>query len=359
MTTTPPQDFALIESIISKFPGAAQEDARTLFQGWSAKIATHDLQLGLPTGSNAQNIAMPPQASIAVSGANAAFTVTITNPALNPPAILWHEISYSTVKGFTSGVTTLEPTTATSVVLNLPNENFFFRVRSSYNKQVWNQYNLASNSAVSSGLVSSAATSEAANFNQTNLGVVTSVAVGSAVAVQVQGAGVALSSVPRLKGSAQSSLPGATIVGATPGATLYVGYHLQSGSYLVRPTLPGVMPDGVVPLGKLSTVTTAPPTLPVINPIVSGGYIIGYDVVDGGAGATEPYTLTFGSVGSGSGATAGAQTIVGGVLIAIAPGNPGNGAYSGGTTVTASGGIGPGTPGGGTAQGTTNGRLTT
>ena len=109
----------------------------------------------------------------------------------------------------------------------------------------------------------------------------------------------------------------------------------------------------------MSVVSTAVPTLPTIAPVVIGGYIIGFNIISGGAGASEPYDLAFGSVGGGSGASFGAQTITNGVLTFIAPGAPGNGLSSGGTTVTASGGAGGGgQSGGGTAQGGNGGRLT-
>ena len=344
----PPADNALIESVIRYLPGSSQEDARQLFQSQ---------QLGNAPGQSAANIATPPPPSLAVTGGNGVFNVTVTPPSLSPPANLWYRISYSPVKGFTSGVTTLEPSTATSLVLNLPGETLFFRVEASYNKTVWSTPVLASNTAAQSGLVSSAATADAASFNQTNLGIVTSTAVGSAVAAQIQGAGGSLTSLVGIKGSVEKVLPPATIVGVTPGATLYAAWNGEN--YSIEPTLAAVLADGMTPIGKFSAVTTAPPSLPTINPIISGGFIIGYDITYGGTGLTGPVTLTFGSVGSGAGAVPGPQTIVAGSLVSIAPGNPGNGGYSGGTTVTASGGVGTGTPGGGTAQGTTNGRLTT
>lgn len=355
MNTTPPNDFALIESIVNKLAPNAQADARNLFQGWSKQIATLSGTVGVTQGANQQNAAAPPQGKISVSGSNAAYNISIAPPTLPQPAILWHRVSYSPVKGFTSGVITLEPTTATSLTVNLPGGNYFFRLESSFNKQVWNQPALASQSSVESGLVSSAATAEAAAFNQTNLGIVTSAAVGSTVVAQVQGAGGALTSMTALKGAAQRVLPAASIIGVTPGATQYVGWTGET--YVVRPTLAAVLEDGITPVGKFSAVGTGTPTLPTIEPIISGGHIIGYNVTYGGTGASAPYTLTINDV-PGSGATTGAQTIVGGVLIAVAPGNPGIN-YDGSTTVTASGGIFPGTDGGGTSEGNTNGRLTT
>jgi hypothetical protein len=355
MSTIPPNDFALIESLVGKLPRATQEDARNLFQGWSAQIAKVSGTVGVTQGSDQQNAAPPPQGSIAVEGSNGTFTVTITPPKLTQPATLWNRVSYSTVKGFTSGVTVLEPTTATSIVLNLPGRTLFFRLESSFNKQVWNQAILASQSAIEAGLVSSAATSDGGAFNQTNLGVVTSVAVGATAAVEIQGAAGPLTSMPTLKGGAQGVLPAAVIVGVPPGSTQFVGRSRQG--YVLRPTLGSLLEDGITPIGKVSVVGTGTPVPPVIVPIISGGQIIGYNVTFGGSGASADYVLALATFGPGTGATFGAQTIVGGVLISVAPGNPGT-LYPGGTTVVVSGGVFPGAQGGGTAAAGNGGRLT-
>lgn len=347
-----PTDYALIESVL----GGNKNDFRTLLQNLVLNQHTLASATGTQFGQKASNVATPSQASIGVAGANAAFTVTIVNPTQGNPGTIWHEVSYSTVKGFTSDVTTLAPTTSTSMVLNIPNQSLFFRVRSSFNRQTWNDYQLAGQSAVASGLVSSAVTTAGGAFNQTNFGVVTSTATGSSAAVLVQGAGGALTSMVALKGKNQSVLPAATIIGVEPGSEQFVGW--TGRSYLLRPTLAAVLDDDLTPVGKVSVVSTATPTLPTIVPVISGGAIVGYEVTNGGAGATGPYTLAYGAVGTGVGATFGEQTITAGVLISIAPGNPGHG-YAGTTTVTATGGgVSPGVPGGGTAIGGNGGRLT-
>lgn len=356
ISTVPPADYDLIESVVNRLPPNVQEDARALFQSFSSGVQQTKSALGLPSSASQQNVAPPPAATLSVSAANGAFNLSIANPQQANPTPLWHEISYSPVASFASGVTTLPATQATSLAVNAPGQTLYWRIRSSANQTVWNNYSVFGG-AVSSGLVSSTATSDAGAFNQTNFGTVTSTAVGSTAEVSIQGPSAPLTSLVAQKGPNQSVLPSSTIVGVAPGSNLYVGY--KGDGYLLRPTLAAVLADDqITPIGKVSVVTTAPPTLPIITPVISGGYIIGYDIVNGGAGATGPYTLTFGSVGSGAGAIPGAQDIQNGVLISIAPGNPGNGMYSGGTTVTASGGVGPGTPGGGTALGTNGGRMT-
>ncbi len=185
-----------------------------------------------------------------------------------------------------------------------------------------------------------------------------STAVGGTTVVTVAGAGTTLGSVPTLKGVNQGSTPGATIVGAEPGSTQYVGYDQTAGEYEVGTILPNVLGDTITPIGKVSVVSTAVPRLPTIVPIEVSGAILGFNVTDGGAGASQPYDLEFATTGGGTGATFGVQTISGGVLLNVAPGNGGTG-YGSGTTVVASGGGGGSTPGGGTALGTTEGRLTT
>jgi hypothetical protein len=140
-----------------------------------------------------------------------------------------------------------------------------------------------------------------------------------------------------------------------PSSTQFVGWNGQN--YVLKPTLAAVLADDLTPIGAVSVVGTGAPTLPTIVPIISGGGIIGYNVTAGGAGASAPYTLTLATFGGGVGATFGPQTIVGGVLISVAPGNPGT-VYPGGTTVVASGGVFPGTAGGGGTAGGNGGRMT-
>jgi hypothetical protein len=286
------------------------------------------------------------------------FNLAIAPAPTKTPAAQWHEVSYSPVKGFTSQITVLEPTTATQINLHLPGASYFFRLRSSFNKTVYNQPVLHGQQAVSSKLVSSAVTESAPAFNQTNFGVVSSTAVGTTAIVTVAGAGTTLGSVPTIKGAAQGLTPGATLIGAEPGSKQYVGYDQNAQEYVMDTTLPSVFGDTVTPIGVVSVVATGPATLPVIVPIVVSGAVLGFNVTNGGNGASQPYDLTFATTGGGVGATFGPQTIVGGVLLSVAAGNGGTG-YSSGTTVVASGGSGGGNvPGGGTGEGNTNGRLT-
>lgn len=348
-----------VEAIAKQLPAGAQEDFRSLMGGIISQVqhVTPGQNWIRPGGVQAGSAAAPAGVTIAVTGANGGIAVAITNPGGQGNQNIWHEVSYSTLKSFTQSVTTLPPTQGTSVSLSLPGTSYFYRLRSSFDLQSWSGYQLASTAAISAGLVSSAATSAGGAFNQTNFGVVSSRAVGGSAQVDVHGPSAPLTGLVTKKGNQQVVVPAATVIGATPGSDLFVGW--TGKSYILRSTLADLLDDDVTPIGKVSVVNTGVPTLPLITPVIQGGYVVGFSVTNGGAGLTGQVTLTFGSVGGGVGATFGAQTISGGVLIAIAPGNAGNGFYSGGTTVTATGGgVGSGTPGGGTAAGGNGGRLT-
>jgi len=210
---------------------------------------------------------------------------------------------------------------------------------------------------ISSGLQSSAASEAAVSLNQTNYANIDTVASGISANLRIYGKAGPTTQYPAVRGSVETILPSATIINVPFNSTQIVGYDGED--YMVRGTLPEVFADGVTPTGAVSVVGGGTPRLPSITPIVSSGFIIGYQIVDGGSGATTQYTLTFGSVGSGAGAVPGAQTITNGVIVAIAPGNPGNGHYSSGTTVSASGGILSGAAGGGRNIGGNGGRLIT
>jgi len=256
---TPSPNASLIESAM----GGNVNDFRVLLQNFDEAIQQQQQATGT-TPTNTKNIAIPPQGSIAVNGSNGAFNYAIT-PAENTAAgTLYHEVSYSPTKGFTNGVVTLPVTQATSGVVNNPGANMFFRVRSSYNKSTFNQPTLHGQSAVSSGLISSAATSDGAAFAQTNLATVTSTQASGTAAIIVQGAGGTLTSAVALKGGAQTVLPPATIVGSSLGANQFVGWvpgnqGEGSGTYVVKPTLGAVLEDNIQPVGKVVVVSDTNP----------------------------------------------------------------------------------------------------
>lgn len=296
--------------------------------------------------------APPPQASFTVSGANGAFNGQITNPPQAANKTLYHEVSFSSSSNFTTSITVLPVSTATSFNYANPGAAVFWRLRSSYDQQNWNSYTYFAG-VVDSGLQSSSASAPNVPLNQTNYAFLDSVDNGTGSAnVRVFGKAGLGFSYPAIKGSAETILPSATIINVPFNTSQVTAYN--GDIYRVRPTLPQVFADGLTPTGAVSVVGAGAVTLPTIVPILSGGSVVGYNVTSQGNGLTGPLTLAV-TGGGGAGATTGAQTIVGGKLISVAPGNAGSG-YGGGTSVTISGGIFGGSTGGGQSTGGNNGR---
>lgn len=335
-----------LPSLIESASRGNKEDMRTLL----TQIVGIQSQSGAVTGQ----LPAPSPASISVAAANGVYTFQITNPSNAGNAPIYHEVSYSTVKNFTQNVITLPVSPATGGTVASPGASLFFRLRSSRDGSTWNNYQLAQNSASNAGLVSSAAMVNNSPLNQTNFATVDSIANGTSAAIRVYGTAGPYHSYVDVKGGAQNVVPSATIVNVSYNSNAVVAY--DGTKFRTSPILPGVFNDDWRPVGQVSVVGSTPPSLPTIVPIISGGQILGYNVTGGGSGATGDYTLTLGSTGGGTGATFGAQTIQNGVLIAVAPGNPGSG-YSGGTTVTPSGGVSVGQTGGGGVAGSNQGRL--
>lgn len=305
-------------------------------------------------GTVAGQLAAPPAASIAVSAANGMYSVQIANPSNAQNTPLYHEVSYSPVKNFSQGVITLAASPATGVVIPSPGTALFFRLRSSYDRSTWNNYQLAKNSASNSGLVSSAALSNNTPLNQSNFASVDSVANGSAALVRIYGLAGPYHGYVQQKGPTQLSRPSGTIANVAFGSTKVAAF--DGAKFRIAAIIPGVFHDDWEPVGIVSVVESGSPTLPTVALVLgAGGAVIGWNVTSQGNGLTGPVTLTI-VTGSGTGATAGAQTITNGKLISIAPGNPGS-AYAGGDTVTVSGGVSAGQAGGGGAMGGNGGRL--
>jgi len=350
-----------IDTAVRSLAAGKPEAMRTLLNAVSSQIAAlaqgTGVQLLEPTsGGQPQTpgVQPPAQATLQVTGANGAYNLAITNPASTIASTIYHEVSYSAAANFASP-TTLPVTPSTSLPVSLPGTTYYWRIRSSYDQVHFNAYSPAAggNPAVSSGLQSSAATSNATVLNQTNYATVDSQAnsMGSAN-VRVFGEAGPGFMYPAVKGSTESILPSATIVDVPLSSNQVVAY--DGSAYQVQPTLPQVMADGLTPTGSVSVVGAGAVTLPVVVPIEVSGGILGFDVTNQGNGLTEDVSISV--AGTGTGATAGAQTIAGGKLISVAPGNAGSG-YGSGTTTTISGGVSGGSTGGGQSLGGQNGRL--
>jgi hypothetical protein len=206
--------------------------------------------------------------------------------------------------------------------------------------------------AVYAGLQSSAAIENAAVLNQTNYANVDSVAVGGTAIVRIFGKAGPNTQFPSVKGGVETILPSATIINVPLSTEQVVGH--DGVDYQVRGTLPEVLTDATTPIGAVSVVGGGSITLPTITPYEVDGAILGYNVTSQGNGLTGPVTIVV--VGTGVGATTGAQVIVAGKLISVSSGNIGSG-YGSGTTCTVSGGTYGGSVGGGQNIGGNGGRL--
>ena len=243
---------ARIESIARSMPPKAQEDTRQFFQALVDNLTA--LSPGgnlLQIGGAQANASKPPSGVVhSVEGANGQYTVSITNPPTPQGTQIYHEVSYSPLKSFTKNVTTMEPTTATSVQIPSPGGNYFFRLRSSYDKENWSAHQLASTSSIDAGLVSSSAIEPGAAFNQTNFATVAGKSSGTLDTVTVNGTGGPFSSYTSVKGPTQSLRPSVTIVGSQLSPQQFVGY--DGSQFRLLSTLAGVFPDNLEPVGFVS-----------------------------------------------------------------------------------------------------------
>jgi hypothetical protein len=301
------------------------------------------------------NFTAPPTVSqLAVSGANGSFTVAITNATKTP---VYQEISSSPVANFASGVTVYPVSSNTSYVFPNPGAMLYWRLRSSYNQQNWSSYAVQPG-AVSSGLVSSAATGSNLSLNQSNYATVDSVADGGTATVRVYGSGGVGTSWTSILGTSSKVIPAGTIMNVAYATNGFVVWDGQS--YQLKPQLAQTFPDTWVPVGKVSVIANGNGLqLPAITAVVvnggtAAGAIVAYQITNPGNGLTAPPLLTI-TDGTGSGATATAVVSSGSVTQVI-PGSAGSN-YSSHPAVTPSGGVSGGSAGGGGATGDNGGRL--
>lgn len=315
---------------------------------------------GIPTlhpvnNSQQPASAVPSTGGLSVTGANGSFAIAATNPTQAVNKTLYIEYSYSSQSNFASGATALPVSTATALNYSAPGVSAFWRARWSYDQRNWSNYAYVSG-IVSSGLQSSAATSNATALNITNYAQVDAVPNGlGSQNVRVYGASGPGTGFPTVKGVSEAILPPATIINSTLGSKPYVAYDPDTESYVVRSTLPQVFADNLIPIGQVGAPEGGSVVLPVITANLGGGGIASYTVVSGGSDLSAAVDLDI-TDPTGSGAVPGPQTIVGGVLTAVGDGLPG--ALYTAPVVGVSGGRAPAQPGGGTVTGNNGGRLT-
>ncbi len=243
---------ALIESVVKGLPAHSQDDARNLLTTVLDNLTALSPGGNLlqPGGIKSGSSAAPVGVAHTVTGANAAFNVAITNPASSSPQPIYHEVSYGPLASFTQGVTTMPPTTATSVSIPAPGAKAFFRLRSSYDGVNWSPHQLSSTSPIAAGLVSSSAISNGATFNQTNYAVVNARAAGSGSSISVSGTGGPFTPYTAVKGPVQQTRPSATIVGLAESTDQFVGW--DGNQFQLRSTLAATLPDNLEPVGKVT-----------------------------------------------------------------------------------------------------------
>jgi hypothetical protein len=244
---------AMVESVARNLAPAARDDFRLLMNDVMLANLTALSPGGnliQPGGPKAGSSAAPSGVTHSVSGANAVLTVNISNPSTPSSTSIYHEFSYSPLKSFTKGVTTLPPTTATAITIPAVGSNVYGRLRSSFDQKTWSNYQLSSQSPIDAGFVESSALSPGSAFNQTNFAEVNSQVIGGGVnTVTVNGTGGIYTPYTAVKGSVAKLRPSATIVGTELGSNQFVGFdglqfHLLS-------TLAGVFPDELEPVGNV------------------------------------------------------------------------------------------------------------
>lgn len=305
----------------------------------------------------------PPQCSLSVTGANGQFSVSITLPQQasgssapknSTSSPIYQEISSSTIANFSSGVVTYPVSPNTSYTFPNPGANLFWRLRSSYNQQNWNNYSVQPG-AVSAGLQTSAATQPNVSLNQSNFATIDSVANGSTATVRIYGAyGGVGTSWSRTSGSNSQVIPPGTILNVAYGSTQFVAW--DGTQYRFVKSLTQTFPDNWIPVGTVSVIANSSGlVLPTFTAILSGQSVVAVEIVTSGNSLTSPPTLAFSGGGTGTGAAA-TCSIAAGSVTGTQVINPGK-LYTSVPTVTASGGVSAGVGGGGGAVGSNGGRL--
>jgi hypothetical protein len=250
---------ALVESVARMLPPSARDDFRNLVN----EIILANLT-ALSPGGNLIQIGGPQQGSSAppvgvthiVTGANGVATVTISNPEVvnGHTTPIWHEISYSPLKSFTSEVTTLPSTTQLSVTLAQSGVSAFYRLRSSFDKKTWTPYQFPASgpNPVDAGLVEATALTQGATFNQSNFALVQPYAPGGNPSIAISSPSGNLTPYTAQRGSTQYRRPSATLVGLAAPVEYFIGFDGEQ--FFAKPSLAAVLDDDLEPVGAVTTV---------------------------------------------------------------------------------------------------------
>jgi len=244
---------AEIRSMIESAVGGNREDLRNLLlQFMNEHVQAHQVTgtnwVSPTSGTLPSSTTPPPAATAAAQGANGVISLQITNPTQAAKATIYHEVSYSPVKNFSQGVTTLPVSANNTVSIPAPGQAPFVRIRSSYDGSTWNTHQLIQQTAVQAGLQSSAACEPGTVLNNWNYAnVVGQGAPGQVPLIQVYGPNGPYHGYTAGRGTTQVSRPSATILNTDYSENQIVAF--DGKRFQISPVLPGVLKDSWEPVG--------------------------------------------------------------------------------------------------------------
>lgn len=343
----------------------SNQPLRETLQAIDMKLSQHDAALGLgpiqkvDAGTNKAS-APPSQSTLTAVGANGQITVSIQLPQQTTgapqntsKAVIYQEISTSTVANFTTVLKTYPLTTNASMNIPAPGQTLWIRLRSTTDQKTFNAPQVVG--PIAAGLQTSAASQPNLSLNQSNFATVDSVAAGGAATVRIYGSGGVGTNWTSILGNSSKVIPSGTILNVGYGSNGFVAW--DGSKYQFKPGLTQTFPDTWIPVGAVSVIDNGSGlVLPTFKAIVTSGAIVGIQTLTNGSGMTAAPLLTI-TDSTGSGATA-TCTISGGSVNGVTVTNAGS-LYSGSPTVTPTGGVAGGAGGGGGPTGNNNGRLYT
>ena len=225
----------------------------------SAKTPSSSLRVSTPV--------VPPAAFFTVTGIDGKFIVTIENPenilALSPAILLaqarvninaqargiWHNLQSATDINFSNASNLKDYGVSPQLMWTDqdPNVTRFFRLRSSYDRKNWNQWQIFLSTlqcgpvGVASGALRSIAQMFAPPGNSTNFATVDSIDAGASATIRVYGTGGVGSSWQRQTGNTlvgpdntpNTVFPGASLTGFAYTTTYTVFYDTKNAVYHV------------------------------------------------------------------------------------------------------------------------------
>jgi hypothetical protein len=235
--------------------------------------------------SSGQNLDPPAQCILGVTGVDGKFIIAVTppenilpytaqqmimqnqaGPNANGIALL-HQLQSATDINFNnqSNITDYGVSSQLSWTFQLPNQTLFWRLRSSFDGQNWNEWQLYSTAgqcgpvSVSSGQMRSTSIVPNSQLNTLNFATVDSIDAGASATIRVYGTGGVGTAWTRQVGAVNDlygPFPSASLTGFAYTTAYYVYYDLDALIYRVFLTsqLPQTLPDTFRWAGKVTTV---------------------------------------------------------------------------------------------------------